>query len=251
MMGVIPTGDHGNIKKIGEVPNIQELIESLKPFLDKIEYRIKFRNYQFDNPRKSLHMGLRYAGIYEGLNLSWPGRDIGYIPVRGKVNKGDWLIASDIPGVAIPVQPNNIKMLDWYMGTAQESKDTEEIGQVSMRDTTVHLGLEEEDFVDWLPGTEVLQDVWSKICIQPFGRVRLMAMPPYHNFSYHIDVGGRWTMHIPLTTNSNAYIVSDGQLWHFPVGGIYVVNATVPHTAMNAGDTLRSHIITTYSTEFL
>ena len=249
-MEKIVTGDHGSVKKIGEVPNIQELIEEMQPYIELLTKRIHFRAHQPLNPRKSLHVGLRYSGINEGVNLTWD-RGASRTRVTGTAQAGDLLIANfETPGICRAIKPDQLSRGDWYLGTALEDKDTEGVASVASEDLTAKSGLVEEDFVDWASGTEVLQDIWSKINIQPYGRVRLMGMPPWHNFGYHIDKGVYCTMHIPLITNPYAFMVSDGQLWKFPVGGIYVINATVPHTAMNAGTTLRTHIITNIATDY-
>lgn len=107
---------------------------------------------------------------------------------------------------------------------------------------------EEADFSEFfseLKGTyffEVYKEVcrWSRLGV---GRVRLMRRRPFSCYSMHIDVDFRY--HIALTSNEHSYVFfADGDSYKIPTDGhLYEFRAQRPHTAFNAGDTDRIHLV--------
>ena len=97
-------------------------------------------------------------------------------------------------------------------------------------------------FRNWLPNTEVLQNVAKMLGIRDFGRVRLLMLGPRSNYSFHHDPDS-WRVHIPVVTNENAFMIVHGKLWHLPLGNAYLVKVKDHHCAMNAGNEDRIHIV--------
>lgn len=103
----------------------------------------------------------------------------------------------------------------------------------------------EEDFKDWITGTEVLQDIVKQYKMRDVGRVRMLTMKPKTTYSLHHDPD-LWRVHIPLITNPDAFMFVDGKMWHLPVGNAYLVKVEHHHLAVNAGNENRIHIVFDY-----
>ena len=100
----------------------------------------------------------------------------------------------------------------------------------------------EEDFINWQPGTEMLQSIAKEFGIRDAGRVRMLTMTPKTTYSFHHDPD-LWRVHIPLITNINAFMIVEGKLWHLEKGNVYLVKVQHHHLALNAGDDARTHIV--------
>ena len=103
----------------------------------------------------------------------------------------------------------------------------------------------EEDFKDWIVGTEVLQSIAKSFNIRDVGRVRMLMMKPRSTYSLHYDLD-LWRVHIPLVTNPDAFMFVDGKMWHMPLGNAYLVKVEHHHLAVNAGNENRIHIVFDY-----
>jgi hypothetical protein len=103
----------------------------------------------------------------------------------------------------------------------------------------------EQDFKNWIPGTELLQEISRSLNIRDAGRVRLLAMKPRTSYSLHYDPDA-WRVHIPLITNPDAFVFVDGKMWHLPVGNAYLVKVLDHHLALNAGTEIRMHVVFDY-----
>jgi hypothetical protein len=103
----------------------------------------------------------------------------------------------------------------------------------------------EEDFKDWITGTEVLQDIVKQYKMRDVGRVRMLTMKPKSTYSLHHDPD-LWRVHIPLITNPDAFMFVDGKMWHLPVGSAYLVKVEHHHLAVNAGNENRIHVVFDY-----
>ena len=116
------------------------------------------------------------------------------------------------------------------------------------------------DAVGWLPddaleadysmvtepfrGT-VMEDILKNLPFQ-YGRTRLMLMRPKSCLSMHADPTRRY--HFAVTTNPGCYMASmpgpTGTLHHIPADGmLYELDAHLTHTAVNAGDSDRVHLV--------
>lgn len=100
----------------------------------------------------------------------------------------------------------------------------------------------EKEFKNWQPNTEVLQEIAKELGIRDMGRVRVLMIPPKTTYSFHYDMDA-WRVHIPLITNSDAFMVVDGKLWHLEIGYAYLVKVAHYHLALNAGNENRIHIV--------
>jgi len=76
---------------------------------------------------------------------------------------------------------------------------------------------------------------------------RVMRMAPKYCYSWHTDPHVR--RHIPIISNDGAFMVVENELIRMPVGGVYTVDTTRPHTAVNAWKETRVHIVGTISDE--
>lgn len=103
----------------------------------------------------------------------------------------------------------------------------------------------EEDFKDWVPGTELLQQVSKSLGIREVGRVRMLMMKPRTTYSLHYDPD-LWRVHIPLITNSDAFVFVHGKMWHMPLGFAYLMQVEYHHLAINAGTENRIHVVFDY-----
>ena len=76
------------------------------------------------------------------------------------------------------------------------------------------------------------------------GRMRLMNCAPRHCYSMHED-DSQNRYHIAIQTNVNAYLLYDtNQVFHIPADGhVYEVRTDVNHTALNAGNEDRIHLV--------
>jgi hypothetical protein len=103
----------------------------------------------------------------------------------------------------------------------------------------------EDDFKDWIPGTEYLQSIAKSLSIRDVGRVRMLTMTPKSTYSLHHDPD-LWRVHIPIITNPEAFMFVDGKMWHLPVGFAYLVQVEYHHLAVNAGMENRIHVVFDY-----
>ena len=71
---------------------------------------------------------------------------------------------------------------------------------------------------------------------------RVMKLSPKTCYSYHKDKSKR--IHVPITTNSDCWIIVEKNIHHLPANGShYIVDTTKMHTAVNASAEDRIHIL--------
>jgi hypothetical protein len=252
----INTDNTGNVKMICKIHNFDELLESFKPFIEKVIEREEFRKYQPNTLRKWVQYGLKYSGTFEGnalqKKLKNDDDNESHIRVNGPVNAGDFLIASDLPGICVAV--SSPKVGDWVLAKASETNLTDGLKTVSIERYGISNAIADQteyDFTDWIPGTEFLQTMFSNLGIENCGRVRLLDLPPFSTYGYHKDGENEWRLHIPLISNNDSFLVVDDKLWRLPVGNVYLINTSLRHTAMNCGLTRRIHLVASYSNDIL
>ena len=74
------------------------------------------------------------------------------------------------------------------------------------------------------------------------GRVRIMSMPPGKAYSYHMDCETR--LHFALKTNDKCMFIIDEEVFRVPNDNSgYILNTTLPHTAINASSENRIHLV--------
>lgn len=99
------------------------------------------------------------------------------------------------------------------------------------------------DWHHWRPGFEDRQllSFLKEYSNYQIGRIRLMKIPPRTCYSWHRDLTPR--LHIPLITNSTAFMIVKEQSKHLTYGKLWWVDTTRYHTAMNCAEVDRWHLI--------
>jgi len=72
-------------------------------------------------------------------------------------------------------------------------------------------------------------------------RTRIMKSNPKTCLSMHQDLTKR--IHIPLISNDKCFMAIEDRNYYLEPGKIYLTNTTLRHTAVNASDTYRVHIV--------
>jgi hypothetical protein len=74
-------------------------------------------------------------------------------------------------------------------------------------------------------------------------RTRLMWSDPRSCYSLHYDLS--WRLHIPLITNKDCRFVfpDNPEIFHLPVGGVYMVDTTKTHSFCNFSTKPRLHLL--------
>ena len=76
------------------------------------------------------------------------------------------------------------------------------------------------------------------------GRARFMSLQPKSCLTYHTDPDSTMRFHIPVFTNPGAMFIHVDTLARMPVAGrLYTFDNTVHHTAINASNKIRTHIV--------
>lgn len=116
----------------------------------------------------------------------------------------------------------------------------DETGKLPLREEK----LDEEDFTitcDYFKNTyfENLIEQLSKYYTVKRGRFMLMQHKTC--LTYHTDPSPR--LHIPIYTNENCMMIVEDKVIRLPFGGTYVVDTTKKHTALNASQFKRTHLV--------
>jgi hypothetical protein len=72
-------------------------------------------------------------------------------------------------------------------------------------------------------------------------RTRIMKSNPKTCLTVHEDLTKR--IHIPLISNDKCFMAIEDRNYYLEPGKIYLTNTTLRHTAVNASDTYRVHIV--------
>ena len=72
-------------------------------------------------------------------------------------------------------------------------------------------------------------------------RTRIMKSNPKTCLSMHQDLTKR--IHIPLITNEKCFMAIEDRNYYLEPGKIYLTNTTLRHTAVNASENYRVHIV--------
>lgn len=100
----------------------------------------------------------------------------------------------------------------------------------------------QDDFVNWQPYTEYIQEIAKQLQVNERGRVRLLRVNARSCYSFHFDPHP-YRVHIPLITNDGSFMGIWGKLWHLKLGYAYRVRVQEEHTAINTGSTERIHLV--------
>lgn len=93
----------------------------------------------------------------------------------------------------------------------------------------------------------LIEPLMEAIALEQLGRVLLVKLKPGGHVKAHSDEG-RYAdfysrFHIPVITNEGCVNTTGGEAVHWPVGTAWWFNHKQVHTADNAGDTDRVHLI--------
>lgn len=72
-------------------------------------------------------------------------------------------------------------------------------------------------------------------------RTRIMKSNPKTCLTMHQDLTKR--IHIPLISNEKCFMAIEDKNYILKPGKVYLTNTTLPHTAVNASETYRVHIV--------
>lgn len=104
--------------------------------------------------------------------------------------------------------------------------------------------LQEEDFsilCDQFKGT-LFEELYNALSNKyKLGRVRIMKMEPRKCMSWHIDASPR--LHFPIKTQKGCFMVIEDEIIHLPYSEWWMTDTTKNHTAFNASDTDRLHLV--------
>jgi hypothetical protein len=76
------------------------------------------------------------------------------------------------------------------------------------------------------------------------GRVRILRLDSRTSLSYHRDPEAR--LHIPIITNPGALMIVEKDAYHMrATGGVYYMDTTKYHSALNGGNDPRVHLVAT------
>ena len=96
-----------------------------------------------------------------------------------------------------------------------------------------------EDFIHPLFDMPYVNSLMKKFKMY---RTRVITLMPKTCYTYHTDVQKR--LHIPLLTNDKCMFIIEDEVYRFPSdGNAYLIDTTLRHTAINASNEKRTHII--------
>ncbi len=115
--------------------------------------------------------------------------------------------------------------------------------------TTQILSLENQEYLDTplLKKCTYIQDVIGHFQTK-IEAVRFMKLGANSIIKEHQDVGscyegGLVRIHIPITSNNKVVFILDSEKTQLEVGQCYYMNADIPHSVVNYGDTDRVHLL--------
>jgi len=104
--------------------------------------------------------------------------------------------------------------------------------------------LEETDFIETC---DIFKDTYFEELIENISKhykvYRGRFLKSLHKtcLTYHTDPSPR--LHVPIYTNENCMMIIDDKVYRLPFGNTYVVDTTMPHTALNASKHERVHLV--------
>lgn len=72
-------------------------------------------------------------------------------------------------------------------------------------------------------------------------RGRFMMLEWKTCLTYHKDNTPR--LHVPIVTNEDCFMIVDDKVVRLPIGGAYIVDTRLKHTALNASKENRTHLV--------
>lgn len=95
--------------------------------------------------------------------------------------------------------------------------------------------------VKFFKGTPI--EDFNEYMIEIYGacRGRLVSMAPKSLLEYHVDESPR--IHLPIIVPHGSFMIVDDKLVKFKVGELQHVDTTKYHTALNASNSIRVHMV--------
>jgi hypothetical protein len=104
--------------------------------------------------------------------------------------------------------------------------------------------LKEQDFIktcDLFQNTYIENVIDTLKSQHNIVRGRFMKMKHKTCLTMHVDKSKR--IHIPIYTNNDCMMIINENIVRMPFGSTYLVDTTVPHTALNASKNSRVHLV--------
>jgi len=101
------------------------------------------------------------------------------------------------------------------------------------------MGYKETDFNTFIFDLPYVNSILSDLKMY---RTRVMNLKSKTCYTYHKDLSKR--IHIPVETNKDCFMIINNEVKHYPAdGNYYVVDTTQYHTALNASNQDRVHLV--------
>ena len=100
-------------------------------------------------------------------------------------------------------------------------------------------GYKETDFNTFIFDMPYVNSILSDLKMY---RTRVMNLKSKTCYTYHRDITKR--IHIPIETNKDCFMIVNKEVKHYPAdGNYYIVDTTQYHTALNASNQDRVHLV--------
>ena len=146
---------------------------------------------------------------------------------------------------SIPEEPDNYKLgvgsliFDWDKMEREVKNDMHTISAPRSQRK-----LHDRDFTvlcSQFKGTR-FEQIYNEIASRyKIGRARLMMNLPHNCLSWHVDATPR--IHYPLKTQEGCLMVIEDEVLHMPADTWWYADTTLKHTAMNASNEYRIHLV--------
>ena len=101
------------------------------------------------------------------------------------------------------------------------------------------LGYKETDFNTFIFDLPYINSILLDLKMY---RTRVMNLKSKTCYTYHRDITKR--IHIPIETNKDCFMIVNKEVKHYPAdGNYYIVDTTQYHTALNASNQDRVHLV--------
>jgi hypothetical protein len=146
----------------------------------------------------------------------------------------------------IPSQPDNFKigtgslLYDWNNSKEITNLD----GTTTVVPTNHEVSLREEDFSVLCTQFKntVFEEIYSELSKKyKLGRVRIMKMGLRYCMSWHTDTSRR--LHFPIKTQDGCFMIIENEIKHIPQNEWWMTDTTKNHTALNASNEERLHLV--------
>lgn len=158
----------------------------------------------------------------------------------------DFSSFNQISLTTLPTDPDNFKIgtgslqYDWNNSKEVVNSD----GTSSVVPIEYAVPLKEEDFsvlCTQFSGT-VFEEVYAALSKKyKLGRIRIMKLGLRYCMSWHTDSSPR--LHFPIKTQPGCFMIIENEIKHIPQGEWWMADTTKHHTALNASNEERIHLV--------